>query len=115
MPLPRFRIRTLMITVAVVSLVLYGHHLWRLSRHYSDLAWRYERRAFGYQEEIAMSEDFFEYQRKLEWMRRPVFEGSIEQVRLQKTALWQFHLAERYLRAARRPWLPMPPDPPPPE
>lgn len=100
MPLPRFRLRTLIIAVAVVAVLLGGFALYRRSVGFAALAEAHDVMA------------------RNSWTRGSFMGpgGAIGHVEY-PTPLTDHHtrLRDKYRRAASRPWLPVPPDPPPPK
>jgi hypothetical protein len=94
MPLPRFRLRSLMIAVAVAAVVALAGRLLSLS-----VAYRHRARAY--------------------WWMAPTLiamgPASRPSPRPSAHNLWARQMAAKYERAARYPWLPVPPDPPAPE
>src|SRR3954469_25325987 len=107
MRIPRFRVRTLMIAVAVVAVAL-G-------------AGRRRQRAPTFLQRAAE----FAERETTSWLmveascRRNPLPGLIvvheDPMRHRWWALYLGRLRRKYERAARYPWLPVPPDPPPPE
>lgn len=93
MPRGRFRLRTLMIAVAVVALLAFGVTLIRNAR-------RYRRTAVHH----AIVSRIIE----IEAGRAPTQSD-------RERAAYHSKLNDKYEHAASRPWLPLPPDPPPPE
>lgn len=92
----RMTTRRWMIAVAVVAVALGAVQLWRRSREFSDRAealyecgWPH----YQYDPECSKAEN----ERGLAMYR------------------YYWHLIHKYRRAARYPWLPVPPDPPAPE
>jgi hypothetical protein len=158
MRLPRFRLRTMMVAVAVLALVL-GGVLWidrlrRLSAYYHFVARAYELEAKnhsvsvkfynnlaeqrrrpeirlnqGYQDTALFSNDWggrLTIARQDEWWphasrdRKPDLEQDVAAllalaVREQNRSAYFARLGAKYRRAARYSWLPITPDPPPPE
>jgi hypothetical protein len=97
---PRFRIRTLMIAVAVVAISLCVEVVRRRQEKYRCLALRHEileellKHGHHYGEGYPSS-DYLEVRRRL--------------------AKYHAQMKTKYVQAARYPWLSVPPDPPPPE
>lgn len=99
MPVPRCRIRTLMMAVAVVAMPLSAVSICMT-------------RAARFRQLSA------EHESKTRIGATPiVFWNGGTPVCDQLTLLgaWHAEMAEKYLEASLRPWLPVPPDPPPPE
>ena len=144
----RFRLRTLLVAVAVVGILL-GGLVWteRMRRRAASFraraVWHHQheqlslRMAARMRQRAARSERF-----RLEYARRAAIEEepsrfaaldlhsytraarswaewksqAIEWVgKCSRLADYQGRLRQRYQRAATRPWLPVPPDPPPPD
>src|SRR5689334_6607250 len=111
MRLLRFRIGTLMVATAIVGIFIGSAvKLERRSarfRHLSD----YHRGRVPYALSGAFDQDG-------EWIGEPsVLDQNMNPVTgaQRRKALWHEALARRYERAARRPWLPLAPDPPEPK
>ena len=105
MPLPRMTTRRWMIALAGVALLLVSIRLWRLSSDFrSRAAWH------GVQE--ARFKDRLEWSRRLAHERD--FATSSVTYSLDRIS-YHAALKGKDERAARRPWLPVPPDPPEPE
>lgn len=111
MRMPRFRIRTLMIAVAVVAVILCGARLAKIEQ---------KRKAFRTRAAIHATygrsfRDAYEKRTAVafEFPHGPVFARTLA-LRL---AWAEYHesLALKYEHAARYPWLPVEPDPPEPE
>lgn len=133
MRLPRFRVRTLMLAVAVVALLVAGIsaglRLHRLSGYYRakavDAGLRgYIESAPGAQWEWMVRE--YEKDRKIfensklpvelrEEHERGLIEARVYRDRYRNVAKHYERLRLKYERAARRPWLPIEPDPPAPK
>jgi hypothetical protein len=95
MRLPRFRLRALMLVIAVVVLLIGG---------VAELPRRRER--------------FQRYASYHTWESIPSGPGypeSLDEAARRGRSEWQAALAKKYRRAARHPWLPVWPDPPEPE
>src|SRR5262245_21410608 len=102
MRLPQFTTRRLMVLVAVVAVSLCGARLWSRSVEY-------ERRAAKHAAAAA---------RLLAWQIFPEEDDQgMRQMGEHAWRLGRYHatLKQTYERAARYPWLPVPPDPPPPD
>src|SRR5690242_6532202 len=100
MPFGRFRLRTLMIAVAVAALLLAA----KLARERSVV---YRERSFV-AECFARAIDFS--------LAGAEMRGdAIAAAKHREAQRYYLRLAAKYRRAARFPWLPVPPDPPPPE
>jgi hypothetical protein len=120
MRLPRFRLRTLMVAVAVIALAvgsLRGHA--RLKRHsewYSGRAVFFARRGLPYRRNLALTPaeweaKVIEYRRANEgaWFKMGAGPSPAECRRLLP---YYESLRRKYERAARYPWLPVGADPP---
>ena len=95
---PRFRLRTLLVAVAVVAVVL-GFVCWK--REMERRAYVYQRRAFYHLVRgFDGVRDWIRARRSPEVHRRVVYHDA---------------LAKKWHRAWRYPWLPVEPDPPEPE
>jgi hypothetical protein len=105
---PRFRLRTLLVAVAVAALSLSGLHLQRLSRAYQRRADQYSNEGFRWCEYGSAE---LEAQQR---MSPQQFEAYIGR-RFQEILRWRARMEAKYRRAARYPWLPVAPDPPLPE
>src|SRR5262245_48388973 len=99
MPLPRFRLRTLMIAVMVAAMALYRLHLSRLRRDYQAIAATHVQRG-----QLFVLTPVMHASRGLTFR----VAGSDSRRRQEYHA----QLRRKYERAARHPWLPVPPDPP---
>jgi hypothetical protein len=97
MKLPRFRLRTLMVAVAIFAIVFGSIVLRQRAERFRQLAESNGMRRFV----TGDSEVWI-------WVERPVDVSPL-------WFEWRRALAEKYERAARYPWLPVPPDPPEPE
>jgi hypothetical protein len=97
MRLPRFRIRMLVIAVAVTSIACFGFDLWRKSKTYRARARYHSVEAFR----IYVGPD---HHAPLRVHRR-------NRARLK----WHGDLESKYAFAASHPWFSVPPDPPFPE
>jgi hypothetical protein len=112
MRLPRFRftVRRLMVAMAIVALLLGGGILGRRSLDYRRLA------AFHEQMEQRKERAV----RGIEILARaandPADAAAARRDAAYEAQIGRHHAAlkAKYLRAASRPWLPVPPDPPPP-
>lgn len=97
LPRVRFTVRRMMVGVAIVALILVGSRIVWLRHRYRNLAQSYDVKefalAFGVQDERV----------------------SVESVRAWKKIEYYAALKRKYERAASRPWVPVPPDPPPPQ
>jgi hypothetical protein len=93
MRLPRFRLRTLMIAVAVAGIALDLHTRSCASR---QLAVYHDKESLKLLP-CGEHERLFDARRQRAWI------------------WWHLDLAAKYRRAADHPWLPVPPDPPPPK
>ena len=102
---PRFTMRRLMVVVAIVGLLM-GGSLWIVRMRTRSAAYR--QRAFEFSLMTArdggviFTEDgkfHSKYDNENDWLRDA----------------WACKLAEKYWRLSLRPWLPVEPDPPPPE
>jgi hypothetical protein len=91
MRLPRFRLRTLMVAVAVVALVSGGWSMWSRSDRFTRIGWSHQAR-------------------KNSLAANPPRVGDADRGR----EGWHAAMAAKYFRAARSPWLPVEPDPSPP-
>ena len=103
MRMPRFRIRTLMVAVAVIALLIgVPFDLARRRRAFLRLAIEHQAR------EVAVTYDGY---------ARVWFDsrGRPLDPRAAKLDLWNSQLADKYFRAARYPWLSVEPDPPEPK
>src|SRR5262245_36624811 len=112
MRFPRFRIRTLMIAVVVAGLILGGLEISRRRAMLLALAESHmaEERMHRLSVEAATNEAEYEAsQRSLAgerlWRERAEYNA--------REASRHGQMAKQYLQAARSPWLPAPPDPPP--
>lgn len=109
MPFPQMTTRRWMIAVAIVSLLLAGEVTRRrwatLSAEYT---WRFTLHSLTADIARNVAAEYAS--------RKPRNEGSEETIAAAlRSAQHYDRLARQYERAARRPWLPVPPDPPPPE
>jgi peptidoglycan/LPS O-acetylase OafA/YrhL len=104
-PSPRFRLRTLLIAVAVAAMALSGLHLWRLSREYRRRADQYSSEHFIWEGDGAAELEARQRMSPAEW------EAYMDR-RYQEILRWRQHMQAKYRRAARYPWLSVPPDPP---
>jgi len=107
MRLPRMTTRRWMIAVAVVGLVLTGLDLERRRSRYRGLAAHYRTLVAGVQE--------IEGGPLAGKMFRNPPGKSYAVVESRDLVQFRRTMAAKYERAARYPWLPVPPDPPPPE
>jgi hypothetical protein len=126
MRLPRFRIRTLMIAVAVVGVTL-------ASGRFAQIGGRFRRIAAAHRRnQSALARQAHEFEKQAHWATwdavaqfplsvpdRPWSElasdSRNEAWHLRRVSAREGQLAAKYERAARRPWLPVLPDPPEPE
>jgi hypothetical protein len=96
---PRFRLRSLLIAVAILATLLgVGVKLRRDAAQYDRLSRRHSGEAGAWELRLA---------------GRVV--GPSQARAILGRAHWHDAMAEKYRRAAARPWLPVAPDPPPPE
>jgi hypothetical protein len=108
LPRVRFTVRRLMVAVAIVGLLM-GTGLWAVRMRTLSAAYRERAFEFGGEPAVGRNLDFKVITEDGEyisvhkdenyWLRRE----------------WGHKLAEKYRRLADRPWLPVEPDPPPPE
>ena len=109
MPSPRMTTRRWMIAVAVVSLPLWGTQMRERHRELREIAARHalEERMNRYLLDTA----------PVDGNVAGVAEERLQMIRERwlRSANYYAAFARKYERAARRPWLPVPPDPSPPE
>jgi hypothetical protein len=114
---PRFRLRALMIAVAILALLAFGESMRRRQERYLELAadhatmeWGQAIRAQAARATPPIGVDGPGASLLYYWGNDP---KAVEQA----TILVEYHAAMRrkYERAARQPWLPVEPDPPEPE
>src|SRR4051812_30675658 len=98
MRLPRFRLRTLMIAVAVAGVAMYGARLRSRSHIYAERA-----ECFEFFEDLYGCGNFWA-EMNPEQRRSALRMAEITRA-----------MGRKYRRAARYPWLPVAPDPPPPK
>ena len=91
MRLPRFRVRTLMVAVAVVALLIWGAMMGSLSYDYYRRARVYSIQERGWRASAAR--------------------GRLPAEFTSECAEYFAQLTRKYRRAMWRPWLPVPPDP----
>ncbi len=103
---PRFRLRTMMILVAVLALSLSAAVLWLRREQYRRLAEVYSltEKVLRVDSHMARGTAAF-----------PLLDLSDSMDRNARQADYYARLRRKYERAATRPWLPVAPDPPPPE
>ena len=109
MTLPRFRLRTLMIVVAIVGLLMYCR---RVQQHRLNLATLCRIADRG----VRRSGTIYRLEHDIETLLTVTFETpalSPAEIdgRRRRSAYW-IALKRKYDRAATRPWLPVAPDPP---
>ena len=116
LPRPRFTLRRLMLAVAILALLL-GVWLWgeRRRARFSALAGWHERQVLwnlcvivGYPGPDG--EYIYEAQARSQMPGNPPMSPH-----QQRISTWHYQIAMKYYRAARNPWLPVEPDPPPPK
>ena len=88
---PRFRLRSLLIAVAVVAIGMGALALWRRSVSLKRQAMHHALRGIVLEAEAGSGPD------AARWHRR---------------ADWHYQMSRKYLAASSRPWLPVEPDPP---
>jgi hypothetical protein len=110
MRLPRFRIRTLMIAVAVVATMSWVAV--RLRQRSERFYWE-SLSMEGRRIEWAAGAELYEYD--CNRAADPLPDDVRGAIRHRRRANYYLALQRKYRDAARRPWLPVPPDPPPPE
>ena len=115
MPLPRMTTRRWMILVALLAVGLgWGLHLDRLEREYQSRTLEFSRKVGESEADLAL----LETRLKLRFPRMTPAEEAATRLEIRKLAedvayYKRMHL--KYKRAHRRPWLPVPPDPPKPK
>jgi hypothetical protein len=102
LPRPRFSLRWLMVAVAVVAL---GVAAVRWMRSMDALSADYQRRALSHR--IKAADDYSLI------LRSP--DDPRARARLERRKAYRSAMAEKWNRAALFPWLPVAPDPPPPD
>ena len=110
----RFRLRSLMIALALASLAAWGYSMWRRSREFAARATAHQFRVFT--EEINIRSITDEYPVTQFPPRRKTHLTPAEKVSLgisERVLRYETIMYEKYLRRAY-PWLPVAPDPPPP-
>jgi len=115
MPFPRFRIRTLMIAVAVMGLTLGGvieaARLWNLRRLYRGLAQNFSYWEVRYNGLLKFRQDLSYYSAAQPLGPEP---SPTRRARMQALARYYGEMRRKYERAADRPWEYVAPDPTPP-
>lgn len=110
MPRVRFRVRGILIAVAVaVAGILLGLHQWmsRRARRFHAISERHRSRlSLVISGAITSEGDFLGVPSVLDRDLKAV------SGRRANKELWHYTMSVRYKRAAERPWLPVPPDPP---
>ncbi len=101
LPRVRFTVRQIMIAVAVVALGGWAWRLWLLSRNYEELSVRH---AYGAATTKHIMYDGSKF-------REPGLRGGKPSLR-ELLYDYEYALADKYARAASRPWLPVKADPP---
>src|SRR5436309_7016540 len=110
MPLPRvqFTVRRMMVAAAIAGIVM-GLAKWmeRRSAHFADLSRSHCERIVG-----ILSGPIDQYGEHPEGL--VAFDLELNPVRgvQGRRDIWHFAMAQKYREAARRPWLPVAPDPP---
>jgi len=114
MRIPRFRIRTLVIAVAVVgvgfALLVRRRDFQQRCWYESALAWDASSRATNRYMEVGA----FRTNKANERIIDPALERDEQAQQFRRLVDFHDRLAGKYEHAARYPWLPVPPDPPPP-
>ena len=100
---PRFRLRSMMILVAVLALSLSAAVLWRRREHYRRLAEAYALTEMVLRVDSNMARGSAAF---------PLLDLSESMDRNARQADYYARLRRKYERAARRPWLPVEADPP---
>ncbi len=112
------RIRTLLILVALSALVLGGAVGIFAERRRSEYRLRVESLAWGEADVVERIAERLRAAREAEAMgpghRAEADAARLEAEYLARVAAWHVHLERLYIRAAERPWEPVPPDPAPP-
>jgi hypothetical protein len=104
---PRFTVRSLMIAVAIVGLVM-GASLWLFEMRARSAAYRERAFHFGSMTCIRLGSHLVRAKNGLSV-------NPMDDENRYLKYVWAHKLAEKYWRLADRPWLPVEPDPPPPE
>jgi hypothetical protein len=111
---PRIRLRSLMIIIAISAIATWGYTLWRRSAEYASKAEQCEVEVFMYKENL----DRIDYEEEAPFhnRKRTSFseEETIKRNQYEHLLRYAERLGRKYRRAARFPWLPVEPDPPPP-
>lgn len=112
------KIRTLLILVAVSALILGGVVGIFAERRRSEYRLRVESLAWGEADVVARIADRLKLAREAE-AKGPDHRAEADAARLEaeylaRVAAWHVQLERLYMRAAERPWEPVPPDPAPP-
>lgn len=117
----RLRLRSLLVLVALAGVCLSGVNLWRHSVAYSRSAWIAEESEGGCREQLEMIEEATGNEELCRLLLTEQFHYTGQATAVEGVAqLARFYrqrsdhyasLAAKYRRAARRPWLVVPPDP----
>ena len=113
LPRPRFTLRGLMLVVAILAMLL-GVWLWgeRRRARFSALAWWHDRQVVC----VFVGHPGSDGESVWEATSIPQKLGDPQvSPRQQRISTWHHQIARKYYRAARNPWLPVEPDPAPPE
>jgi hypothetical protein len=124
MHIPRFRIRSLMIAVALAGLLLATARVVYFRRHYQMVAMMHRNKENAYVRQALQAEkrrDWAALQAKItqalfilsqnDSSSRTATQCAALASDMRQRAAWESQLAQKYENAARRPWLFVPPDP----
>jgi hypothetical protein len=124
MHIPRFRIRSLMIAVALAGLLLATARIAYFRRHYQTLAMMHRNKENAYvgkalqaeklrdwaARQATITQTLFVLSQNDSWSRTATQCGALASD-LRQRAAWESQLTQKYEYAARHPWLSVPPDP----
>ena len=124
MQIPRFRIRSLMIAVAIAGLLLATARVVYFRRHYQMVAMMHRNKENAYVRQALQAEKRRDWAARNasntqtssslsqndSWSRMATQCDALASDRRQHAA-WESQLAQKYEHAASRPWLFVPPDP----